>query len=567
MSEEPPGRAAGADIVGRHRRLGARTFLISSLTLASRLLGYVREFLAAMLFGDASPIYDAFVTAWRIPNLFRRLLGEGAVSTALQTSLTEVDGDEGEEAGRWLLWDTLRRAFWILLWVCVVVSALALLAGDAMPLTGWHWLGDDPAPVRELVVRLMPFVIFVCIAALIGGGLAVRGRFFGMSAGSVAMNLTVIATLCGLGLAYGWTGLDPSDGPEGRQRHLEMTRWLAWGLLAGGAAQLLVLVPEMKKVGFLRRGSAGGDRPSTTGATVLRASLPLALGAAVYQINVMVDGFMAQALLPRGGPTTYYFANRIQQLPLALVAVSATSAVFPALKAFGHQGRLTELRALHDRAQLMIAFLALPAAMGLFVLAEPVVAVLLGHGEFGAAGVERTARALRILCVALPAAGAVGLVGRTYYAIGDFKTPVRVSIAMLTLNLVLNAVFLVVLGMDVEGLAIATAISSWGNLALLLPGVARRLPVGSSGASKAAPLAGLRSSLLRTSTATAISGLAAFGAHRALGGEASSGIALIAAIICGIIGYVVSAIALGSPQWAELSARLPGRRPPPSQPR
>ncbi|MCP3916695.1 MAG: murein biosynthesis integral membrane protein MurJ [bacterium] len=539
----------GADVVGRHKRLGARTILISSFTLVSRLLGYAREFLAAVLFGDTSPIYDAFVTAWRVPNLFRRLLGEGAVATSLQTALTEADSDRGNEAGRRLLWDTLRLALLILLGLCALVMGAALLMGDTMPITGWRWLGPDPAPVRELMVRLTPFVVLVCLTGLAGGALAVRGRFAGASAGPAVMNLVVIASLVGLGAAFGWTGLDPSDGAEGRERHLEMARVLAWGMLAAGLAQLLMLLPEMRAAGFLRRARVAKEaRVADTGWTVLRASLPLALGAAVYQINVMVDGFMAQALLPRGGPTTYYFANRIQQLPLALIATAATSAVFPALKAFGHERRFGELRRLHDRTQLMVLFVGLPATVGLFVLAEPVVTVLLGHGEFGAEGIERTSRALSVLCFSLLPAGAVGLAGRTYYAIGDFRTPVVISIGMLGLNLALNVVFLVVLGLDVEGLALATAISSWGNLALLLPGLTRRLP-GASGERVGASIA-------RIAGAAAASGLAALGTHLALGGEPASPAHLVAAILCGVVVYALAARVLGVPQWALFRARF-----------
>ena len=98
-----------------------------------------------------------------------RLLGEGAVSTSLQTALTEADADAGEEAGRWLLWDTLRLALWLVVGLSAAVIGLALVGGDTMPVTGWRWLGEDPAPVRELIVRLMPFLVLVCVAALIGG--------------------------------------------------------------------------------------------------------------------------------------------------------------------------------------------------------------------------------------------------------------------------------------------------------------------------------------------------------------------------------------------------------------
>ena len=549
---EPPAPGPGADIVGRHRRLGARTALIAGLTLVSRLFGYAREFLAALLFGDTSPVYDAFVTAWRVPNLFRRLLGEGAVATSLQTALTEVDGDRGLEAGRRLFWDTLRLGCAIVVGVAAVVMGLASVMGDTMPVTGWHWLGEDPAAVRELVIRLTPFVVVICLAGLAGGGLAVRGRFAGASMGPAVMNVCVIATLIGIGLAFGWTGLDPADGATGRERHLDMARVFAWGTLAAGVAQLLALAPDLRRAGFLGRGPAVAPaaRAGVTGWTVLKASLPLALGAAVYQINVMVDGFMAQGMLSRGGPTTYYFANRIQQLPLALVATAATSAVFPVLKALGHERRHGELRALHGRTQLMVVFLALPASVGLFVLAPLVVEVLLGHGEFGAEGVERTARALRVLCISLLPAGAVGLVGRAYYAIGDFKTPVRVSVAMLVLNIALNVVFLVGFGMDVEGLALSTAVTSWGNLAILLPGLARRLRAdGGPG--------GFGAELLRIAAATGVLGVATWALEGPLTGLLGEVAGLLTTIAAGAGSYALAAQALAVPQWGQLRA---GRR-------
>lgn len=557
MEARDESRSQGADIVGRHRRLGARAALIAAFTLASRILGYVREVLAAVLFGDASPVYDAFVTAWRVPNLFRRLMGEGAVATALQNALTEVDGDQGEAAGRRVFWDTLRLACALTIGIAAVVMGLAAAMGDTMPFTGWHWLGEDPAAVRELVVLLTPFVVVICLAGLASGGLAVRGRFGGANLGSVAMNACMIATLVGIGLTYGWSGIDPADGPAGRERHLDMARFLGWGTLAAGLAQLLVLGPDLRRAGFL--GTPAGPRvgEQNAGWGILRSSAPLAVGAAVYQINIMVDGFMAQGLLSRGGPTTYYYANRIQQLPLALIATAATNAVFPMLKALGHQRRTHELRALHDRTQVMVAFLALPASAGLFVLAEPIADALLGHGEFGNEGVVRTARAIQMLALSLLPAGAIGLAVRAYYAIGDLTTPVRVSVAMLLSNIVLNALFLAVLGMDVEGLALATAITSWGNLALLLPGLWRRLPLaagaGSSGAAR--DLARIALATLALSVAAA----ALVGPALRLFDKATG---LLVVITVSITVYVIGCEVFGVPQWGVLRSRLGARRRP-----
>ena len=474
--EGPP--AAVPEIVGRHRRLVRRTVLVSGLTLVSRVLGFVREVISAMLFGDRSGIYDAFITAWRVPNLFRRFLGEGAISTSLQTALTEVDGTHGNAAGRALFLRTIGLLTLILLGVCAVVMAGVAVLPDTMPGTGWRWLGADPGAVRELCLRLMPFVVLICLAALCGGALQVRGHFAAPAVAPAVMNLVWIGVLVAVGGIFGWRALAERQAEEARS--LEMARFLAWGVLAAGVVQLAVLVPALFSKGLLPTGSESGEvgasrRLGRTAWDVLKTSAPLALGAAVYQINVMVDGLMAEGLLADGGPSAHYYANRIQQFPLALIAVAATSSVFPSLKALGHLGRRSELRALHDRTQYAVCFLALPASVGLFLLAQPMCQVLFQHGEYGPEGVGRMARALAMLALALLPAGAVGLLSRTYYALGDFRTPVRVSASMLALNALLNLALVAGLGMDADGLALATALTSWGNLVLLWPGLRGRL--------------------------------------------------------------------------------------------
>ena len=360
------------EIVDRHSGLVPRTILVSGLTLLSRILGFVREVLSAAIFGDTSAVYDAFVTAWRVPNLFRRFFGEGAISTALQTAITEADGDGGSEAGRRLFHATLKVTAGLLVVLCVVTMTLAWLLPDAMPGTGWAWLGADPEPVRELIVRLLPFVVLICLAALCAGALQVRGHFATPNLAPVAMNVVWIAVLVYLGVAFVWGGEGGSGGGGealGMGVQMDMARVLAWGALLSGGVQLVVQLPALGRFGLLRAEGTGAGvdaaRVRAGAWGVLRTSAPLALGAAVYQINVMIDGFMAEGLLRDGGPSAHYFANRVQQFPLALIAVAATSAVFPKLKALGHRGRGAELRALHDRAQLSVCFLALPAGVGL----------------------------------------------------------------------------------------------------------------------------------------------------------------------------------------------------------
>jgi len=539
----------GVDLTTRHRGLLRRTALVSVLTLVSRVLGYVREILSAALFGDRSAVYDAFITAWRVPNLFRRFLGEGALSTSFQTALTRTDGDHGEEAGKRLFLETARVLLGLLLALTAVLCGVVALLPDQMPLTGWAWMGADPGPVRELVVRVTPFLILVCLAALVSGALQIRGHFSSPAWAPAAMNLVWILVLLGLVGTYGFGRPDSVDDV----RDLEMARWLAWGVMGAGLAQLLVQVPALGKVGLLGRGSSA-PRPEgmTRPRSVLWASAPLALGAAVYQINVMLDGLMAEGLLPDGGPTLHYYANRVQQFPMALIAVAATSAVFPALQAHGHRRDRRAVRDLHDTTHRAIAFVALPASIGLAVLARPVISVSFEHGAFGAEGVARATAALQMLCLAILPAGATGLVARTYYSLGDFKTPVAISVVALVGNVGLNLLLVLGAGMDVDGLALATAVTSWLSLVLLLPGLRRKLGLPEGRTTFLQPLT-------RTLVAAVVMGALAWNIERALAQPLGRTFSLLLAIVSGVAVYGVTALALGVPEarttWARLSRR------------
>ena len=226
------------------------------------------------------------------------------------------------------------------------------------------------------------------------------------------------------------------------------------------------------------------------------------------------------------------------------MAIAATSAVFPVLQAHGHGGDRAAVRRLHDQTHLGIAFVALPASFGLAVLSYPISNAVFGHGAFGPEGVERMHLALRWLCLAILPAGATGLVARTYYSLGDFKTPVRVSIAMLASNVALNTLFLVGFGMDVEGLALATALTSFGNVALLWPGLTRKLdlPAGSGD---------FAVRMLRVVSAAALSAGAAWGVHALAAPHLGRALPLLMAILAGAVVHGVASIALGVPEARE----------------
>ena len=419
--------------------------------------------ISASLFGGSSGIYDAFITAWRIPNLFRKLLGEGALSVALQEGITKADREEGLGAGAALFQATIRLVFTLLLLVCGVGMVIAWCLPDTMPITGAEWLGGDPAAIRELVVQLMPYVVLVCMTALAAGALNVRGLYATSSWSPIVFNLGWTATLLIVASTWGWETKRP---PE---VEMAMVRVLGWGVLTAGVLQLALQLPSLKSSGLLLAGAVDPEAQARA-KRVLKDALPLAVGAAVYQLNVLIDGWMAEGMLKDGGPTLYYYANRLQQLPMALISISATTAAFPALLALGQSGDLKGLRGLHDKTQRGVAFLLLPAAVGLYVLAGPEISAIFEWGKFDAEDVKRATPALQYLALALLPAGASLLATRAYISMGDKRTPVIFSVMSLVLNTGLNVFFLSFRGMDIEGLALGTAISSWFHLALLLWG-------------------------------------------------------------------------------------------------
>ena len=475
------------------------------------------------------------------------MLGEGALATSLQRGLTKADAEEGLAGGAALFQATTQLVFAILLAVCGAGMVLAWCLPDTMPFTGAAWLGADPGAVRELVARLMPFVVLVCLTALAAGALNIRGHYAAPNWAPVLFNAGWIATLVAVGASWGWEVGD-ERGPD---EVMAMVQALAWGVLGAGVLQLALQIPALRATGLLLRTRGARSSHGARAWRVLRESLPLAFGAAVYQVNVLIDGWMAEGLLPDGGPTLHYYANRIQQLPLALIPIAATTAVFPAFLALGQKGELGELRRLHDRTQRGVAFVLLPAAVGLFVLAGPTISAILEHGAFGAAGVARATPALEYLTLALVPVGASILATRVYFSLEDLRTPVRYAVFSLVLNTGLNVFFLVGLEMDIEGLALATAISSWIRLLLLLRGHRRLgLPAGLGGT---AALLGrmLLAALAMGALAHAVEGWLRPGWGR--------GAALSAAIGAGIVCYLALAHALRISTLEELRERLVGR--------
>jgi putative peptidoglycan lipid II flippase len=394
-------------------------------------------------------------------------------------------------------------------------------------------------------VRMLPFVVLVCLSAVLGGALNVRGRYFAPSFAPVVMNLGWIATLIAVGHAFADRGADAGEGTQ-----MAMARWLATYVIVAGAILVAVLLPALRSAELVGPVSEGEVRDARRAAwSALRASAPLALGAAAYQVNVVVGGVLAIAFLQEGGSSLLYYVTRLQQLPMSLIAIAATSAVFPSLSALGERRELTRLRALHDRTHLAVAYVAVPASLGLFFFAEPILAVCFQHGEFAAAGVERATWGLRALALAILPAGATGLLARTYYALGDRRTPVRIAMIVLAMNAIASVVLVAGLHLDLEGLAWATSASAWLNLALLIPGLRGKLhlPEGPER---------LGGRLLRIGVAALASTGGAWLVYREVASSRASATALFGCIFLSMALYALFSQVLAIAEWIELKQRL-----------
>ncbi|MGE0706412.1 MAG: murein biosynthesis integral membrane protein MurJ [Planctomycetota bacterium] len=425
---------------------------LAGLTLGSRVLGLAREVMMAAALGTGL-VADAFFLAWMLPNLFRRLFGEGAFAAALVPVFVEArEGGDPDGARRLVSAAVCRLA----LGLCLLV-----LGGEALC---W-WLGSGAgqdllagwlspaaalkaAAVLDLARLLLPYVVLICVAGLLGGALNALDRFsIPALAPSVFNGVWIVALLVG-------TRLFPDA--------LSRVRFLAVSLVAGGVVQLLMHTRAMARAGVPLQPLLRAEPERLRRVQTLFCSL--ALGLALFQLNAFLDGLIAYAFVSEGGVSALYYGNRLVQLPIGVLGVALATAVFPELTRLAKRGDDAGMWRVLDRGVALGAFVALPAAAGLAVLAEPLVRVLFQRGAFDAESAARTARVVLLLAPAVVAACVTPVITRAFYAEEEVSTPVRTGALCVALNLVLN--LLLVGPMGEAGLALATSTSQCANLAL-----------------------------------------------------------------------------------------------------
>ena len=432
---------------------------VTVATAISRILGVAREMVMAKYFG-AGYYTDAFNIAYRIPNLFRDLFAEGALSSAFIPTFVRGLHQEGREAA-WALANRVITALLVLLGLVTLIF-FVFAKGFVFLLAAGY--ADTPGKMEltTQMTRIMsPFLLCVALAAVVMGMLNASGSFFVPAVAPSAFNVCCI--LAGIFLS-------PFMSAFGMEPVVSM----AFGALFGGASQFIVQVPSACRIGWRFRLSLDLRDPGLR--RIAKLMLPALIGLSATQINITVDSQLASQY--GNGPVSWLnYAFRLMQLPIGLFGVAIATATAAAVSHHAAAGAFEKLSHTVHSSLRLAACLTFPATVGLLVLREPIVCLLYERGSFLAEDTIQTSKVLALYSLALFAYSAVKILVPAFYALGDTRTPVRSSIITVAIKIAVN--FVLITRMGFLGLALATAMASWVNFALLLRQMDRAVPGGS----------------------------------------------------------------------------------------
>jgi putative peptidoglycan lipid II flippase len=514
--------------------------VISSFTLVSRLLGLVRDAAMAHVLG-AGAVHDALTFAWTVPNAFRRLFGEGALSTAFVPVFSRVLEAEGRAAAA-----RLAREL-----VCVLGLALMALAGVLALGAGLlpdAWLsglfGAEHMQKARLTVAyvqlLLPYLAVICVIAQLMAVLNALDEFAVPALAPVLLNLVWLG---GVGVA----AVMGSDEPSGFDLRARQGFVIIGAILVAAGLQFLWHLPRMAQLGVPFR--LVRPRVSPELRQVMTSMGPMVLGMGAAQLNLVADRSIALMALPDGGATHLYYGLRVQQFPMGLVTVALATAAYPAMtRLMAREDRMgaAHTASLALRTNLLVG---LPATVGLVVLAEPIVTLLFQSGGFDAEDSRLTASALRGYGWGIPFAGTAMLLQRACYASGDLRLPLVTGLAMVVVNVGLDLALVGPFGE--EGLALATSLSAVVSAAWLLLGVRRRLVPGPG----QRLLSGLLPAVLVSAImAAAVSGLDLLLAQALEPGRLTAGLRVGAGSLAGLVVFALAGPRLCPHEWQALSS-------------
>ncbi len=438
------------------RSLFKSTSVVGAMTLLSRVLGFVRDVVFAQTFG-AGVVMDAFFVAFKIPNFMRRLFAEGAFSQAFVPVLGEVKAGGDEAALR----DFVDRVAGTLGLVLIVVTIIGVVAAPIVIYIFAPGFTDDPARYGLSVAMLRltaPYLLFISLTAFAGGILNTYGRFGVPAFTPVILNIVVICAAIWL------SPLLPRPGLA-----------LAWGVLIAGILQLAFQLPFLGRLRLLPRPKLMGHHPAVR--RTLRLMGPAVFGSSVAQINMLADTLIASFLVT-GSVSWLYYSDRLMEFPLGVFAIALATVILPGLSAHHAERAEAAFSATIDWALRLALVIVLPAAVGLFMLAGPLIATLFRYGEFSAHDVHMAQWSLMAYALGLVGFTLVKILAPAYYSRQDVRTPVKVGVVAVAANVVFNAAItapMAVFGFRAPhaGLALSTSLAAIVNAGLLFWGLKR----------------------------------------------------------------------------------------------
>ncbi|HXV80717.1 MAG TPA: murein biosynthesis integral membrane protein MurJ [Candidatus Binatia bacterium] len=449
----------------RNRQSVARhAGIVSLAVMASRLLGLVRDQVFAIFFG-AGFHYDAFLAAFRIPNLLRDLFAEGALSAAFVTTFTQVLATKGEKEALQLS----NRVATLLIIIIAVISIIGWWYAPAIVQVLAPGFYDVPGKA-ELTVQLtrimIPFLLLVALAAQAMGILNARGRFGVPALASAFFNVGSIVGGLLLGFVVG-----PAIG-------LSAIEGMAYGTLVGGFLQFAVQWPSLRRTGFSYRPMLSIRDPGVR--QIFNLMGPAIIGTAAVQVNVFVNTNFASYIIDPvtgaviNGPVSWLnYAFRFMQFPIGVFGVAIATAALPPLSRSSAQTDYNEFRQTLAHSLALVFLLCVPSAVGLAVLGRPIVSLIFEHGRFTAFDTAQTANALAAYALGLAGYAAVKVLSPAFYALGDARTPMLISLGSIAVNYVMNSLLVGPFGH--VGLAFSTSTVALVNFILLAVFMRRRV--------------------------------------------------------------------------------------------
>jgi putative peptidoglycan lipid II flippase len=520
---------------------------VGGLTLISRVFGFVRDILIAATLGS-SAVADAFFVAFRFPNLFRRLFGEGAFNSAFVPLFAKTLEGEGRDAARKFAEEAMAGLVFVLL-------ALTVVAEIAMPFLMYGLapgFGADPAKydLAVLLTRItMPYLLCMSLVALLSGVLNSVGKFVESSSVSIVLNVTMMAATL-LALAMGLRN-EPLAGVI-----------QAWGVFTAGLLQLWLLLDGVRRNGLWL--GLGWPRMSENLRRLIRLGIPGVIAGGVTQLNIMIGTIVAS--LQNGAVSHLYYADRIYELPLAIVGIAVGVVLLPDVSRHLRAGNQAAVMDSQNRSVEFAMLLTIPAAVALAIVPTPIVQALFERGAFTSADTPATAYALAIFALGLPSFVLIKVFSPAYFAREDTATPMRYATLSLTINtlgsIVLFFAFRALGLMPHLGIAVATTLGGWLNAWLLFATLARTGQfIADARLIRALPRIVLASLIMGGVLWLSGSLLAPWFGPR--GGVVERALALGVLVGAGLMAYCLAVLALGAVQARQVLGFL--RRSPMSE--